>query len=131
MRADLAVGPCRARHRRRGAGALRRGPPSTRSSAGRSPAPAAEVQRWLHQARSFAALPEPPVDGRLRADWDAGFDYADPYGADQAPDEEAVTVPVDFDQGLTEELQGAAALAPRRPRDGSSASACSARRRIW
>jgi hypothetical protein len=64
-----------------------------------------QVRRWLRQSRSFAALPELTIDGRVRLDWDHGFDYADPYGAEPLLDDELVTVPVDVDQGWTEELQ--------------------------
>jgi hypothetical protein len=65
----------------------------------------AQVRRWLRQSRSFAALPELTIDGGMRLDWDQGFDYADPYGAEPLPQDDLVTVPLGVDQGWTQELQ--------------------------
>jgi hypothetical protein len=64
-----------------------------------------QVDRWLAQARSFALMPEVTVDLRLRNDWDEGFEYFDPEGADPVPGARIVPVAEDADQGQTQEYK--------------------------
>lgn len=65
----------------------------------------AAVDHWLTAARSFALLPEVTVDLRLRNDWDEGFEYYDPEGADPVPGSQIVPVAEDADQGQTQEYK--------------------------
>lgn len=64
-----------------------------------------QVDRWLAASRAFALLPEVTVDMRLRNDWDEGFEYFDPEGADPVPGSKIVPVAEDADQGQTQELK--------------------------
>lgn len=64
-----------------------------------------QMQRWLDQSVSFALLPEVTLDGRLRHDWDEGFEYFDIDGAEPLPGVDLAAVADDADQAETREVK--------------------------